>query len=74
VGWACALRIELAAAQEMLDEEHQDLPKIGEDVYLYRLGRIGEHNIILAGLPAGQMGSAPVTAVAMRMKSSFPNI
>jgi hypothetical protein len=25
VGWVCALPIELAAAQEMLDEEHEDL-------------------------------------------------
>jgi hypothetical protein len=26
VGWVCALPVELAAAQEMLDEEHQGLP------------------------------------------------
>ena len=25
VGWVCAFPVELAAAQEMLDEEHEDL-------------------------------------------------
>lgn len=74
VGWVCALPIELAAAQEMLDEEHQDLVQIGEDTNIYSLGRIGEHNVVLAGLPAGQTGIASATAVAMRMKSSFPCI
>lgn len=74
VGWVCALSIELAAAQEMLDEEHQDLLQIVEDANIYSLGRIGEHNIVIAGLPAGQTGIASATAVAMRMKSSFPSI
>jgi hypothetical protein len=27
VGWVCALPIELAAAQEMLDEEHDDFER-----------------------------------------------
>ena len=27
VGWVCALPVELAAAQEMLDEEHPDLER-----------------------------------------------
>jgi hypothetical protein len=27
VGWICALPVELAAAQEMLDEEHDDLER-----------------------------------------------
>lgn len=74
VGWVCALPIDLAAAQEMLDEEHQDLLQIGEDANTYSLGHIGEHNVVLAGLPAGQTGIASTTAVAMRMKSSFPYI
>lgn len=74
VGWVCALPIELTAAQEMLDEEHQDLPQNGEDANIYSLGRIGEHNVVLAGQPTGQMGIAPATAVAMQMKFSFPSI
>ncbi len=74
VGWVCALHIELAAARRMLDEEYQDLPQNGEDANIYILGRIGEHNVVLAGLPAGQTGIAPATAVAMQMKFSFPAI
>ncbi|RAO71649.1 uncharacterized protein BHQ10_007661 [Talaromyces amestolkiae] len=74
VGWVCALHIELAAAQEMLDEEHQNPLQIGEDANVYSFGRIGEHNVVIAGLPAGQTGIASATAVAMRMKSSFPCI
>ena len=55
VGWVCALPIELAAAQKMLDEEHQDFPQGAHESNLYTLGRIGNHNVVLACLPAGQM-------------------
>jgi hypothetical protein len=53
VGWVCALPIELAAAAEMLDEEHSDLSQGDNDTDLYTLGRIGEHNVVIACLPAG---------------------
>ncbi|GKZ27334.1 hypothetical protein AbraIFM66951_005102 [Aspergillus brasiliensis] len=56
VGWVCALPDELTAAQEMLDEEHQDLPPNHTDSNIYTLGSIGAHNIVLACLPAGQTG------------------
>lgn len=74
VGWVCALPIELTAAQEMLDEEHQDLPQFGNDANIYCLGSIGEHNVVLAGLPTSQTGIAPATAVALQMKSTFKAI
>lgn len=57
VGWVCAFSIELTAALEMLDEEHQDLPQDANDTNLYTLGRIGEHNVVLACLPEGQTGT-----------------
>ncbi|CAG5189832.1 uncharacterized protein ALTATR162_LOCUS12094 [Alternaria atra] len=51
VGWVCALPVELAAAQEMLDEEH-DTPRCGaHDTNLYTCGRVGEHNVVIACLP-----------------------
>jgi hypothetical protein len=56
VGWVCALPVELAAAQEMLDEEHQDLDHDANDTNIYTLGRIGEHNVVIARLPDGQTG------------------
>src|SRR5579871_6561646 len=74
VGWVCALSDEFTAAQEMLDEEHQDLPPNGNDANIYTLGRIGEHNVVLACLPAGQTGTNSAAAVAIQMKSTFPAI
>jgi nucleoside phosphorylase len=71
VGWVCALPIELAAAQEMLDEEHDDLDQDTNDSNLYTLGNIGKHNVVIACLPAGQTGNNSAAAVAVQMKSSF---
>ena len=59
VGWICALPIELAAAQEMLDEEDDDPRQYSPNSDLYTFGRIGDHNVVLACLPAGQMGPPP---------------
>jgi hypothetical protein len=64
VGWVCALPIGLAAAQEMLDEEHEDLEHDENDNNLYSLGRIGDHNIVIVCLPAGLIGNNPAAAVA----------
>ncbi|KAF2189282.1 hypothetical protein K469DRAFT_701911, partial [Zopfia rhizophila CBS 207.26] len=47
VGWICALPIELAAAQEMLDERDESLAQDNSDDNLYTFGRIGDHNIVL---------------------------
>ncbi|KAJ4251040.1 hypothetical protein NW762_011690 [Fusarium torreyae] len=74
IGWVCALAVELTAAQEMLDEEHQDLPQDADDINVYTLGRIGKHNIVLAALPAGLMGIASATAVAQQMRFTFRSI
>src|SRR2546423_13152648 len=74
VGWVCALPIELAAAAEMLDEEHQDLPQHANDTNLYTLGRIGEQNVVIACLPAGQIGTNSASAVAIQMKATFNSI
>ena len=71
VGWVCALPIELAAAQAMLDDKHANLPQNSDDANTYTLGRIGEHNVVLACLPAGQTGTNSAMAVAMQMKSTF---
>ena len=74
VGWVCALPVELAAAQEMLDEEDYGPPSDSNDPNSYTLGRIGEHNVVIACLPAGQTGIASAAAVALRMKSKFQSI
>ncbi|KAK6530745.1 hypothetical protein TWF281_007584 [Arthrobotrys megalospora] len=69
IGWVCALYIELAAAQEMLDDQYQDHNFGG-----YTVGRIGKHNIVMGCLPDGQTGNNSAAVVAIEMKSAFPSI
>lgn len=71
VGWVCALAIELAAAEEMLDEEHDTPTYSNQDTNIYTCGRIGEHNVVIACLPEGQMGTTSAATVATQMKSTF---
>jgi nucleoside phosphorylase len=73
VGWVCALSVELAAAQEMLDEEHDTPPSVAHDTNIYTCGRIGEHNVVIACLPEGQTGTNSAAAVAVQMKIAFPS-
>ncbi|RWA04108.1 hypothetical protein EKO27_g10996, partial [Xylaria grammica] len=61
-----------AAAGEMLDEELVDLPQNSTDSNMYSFGRIGEHNVVVACLPAGQIGTNSAATVASQMRSSFP--
>jgi nucleoside phosphorylase len=76
VGWVCALPVELAAAQEMLDEEHHDLERdpADNDENLYALGSIGGHNIAIVCLPAGCIGNNPAAAVSAQMRATFKAI
>ncbi|CAG8903301.1 unnamed protein product [Penicillium egyptiacum] len=74
VGWICALPLEMAAAQVLLDEIHEDLPVQPNDHNAYTLGSIGKHNVVIACLPYGQYGIASATTVAMQLLSSFRSI
>jgi nucleoside phosphorylase len=76
VGWVCALPVELAAAQEMLDEKHPDLEHdaADNDENLYVLGSIGGHNVAIVCLPAGRIGNNPAAAVATQMRATFKKI
>ncbi|KAH8882915.1 purine and uridine phosphorylase [Thozetella sp. PMI_491] len=77
VGWIAALASERAAAEAMLDEEHDkpsDFTRPPTDNNSYSWGRIGVHSVVIAALPAGMYGQVPATAVAKDMVSSFPNI
>jgi nucleoside phosphorylase len=76
VGWVCALPVELAAAQEMLDEEHHDLERNlhDNDENLYVLGSIGGHNVVIVCLPAGRIGNNPAAMVATQMRTTFKKI
>lgn len=74
VGWICALPLEMAAAQAMLDEIHDDLRTDPKDHNAYTFGKIGRHNIVIACLPFGVYGATSAVAVASQMQSSFPSI
>lgn len=71
VGWICALPCELAAAICMLDELHEGLPQPALDDNNYTLGSIGLHNIAIACLPSGAIGTVSATRVAERMRATF---
>lgn len=74
VGWICALAVELAASVAMLDEEFPSLPQAQGDSNTYTLGRIGQHNLVLACLPAGTTGTNAAAVTATNMPRSFPKI
>lgn len=72
IGWICALTIQTAAAKEILDESFgflgvQDI----SDPNTYTLGRIGQHNLVIACLPAGQYSNISATTVANNMVRTF---
>jgi hypothetical protein len=75
VGWICALPLEMAAARAMLDEPHgrpQEQHKSDQNTYY--LGRIGQHNVVVACLPSGVYGTTSTATVAVQMLSSFESI
>jgi nucleoside phosphorylase len=75
VGWICAIVTEFIAAQEFLDEEHDPPNSLAQnDENNYALGKVGNHNVVIAVLPQGEYGTTPATAVAKDMLSSFPNV
>jgi nucleoside phosphorylase len=58
----------------MLDESHRDLPQPLSDHNTYMLGRIGLHNVVIACLPKGEIGTTSAARVATRMSSTFTSI
>lgn len=72
VAWISPLEVEQLAAFEMLDEEHQALPQSSRDHNVYKLGRIANHNIVIAGLH--HAGNAPAATVVAQMRMTFPNL
>lgn len=72
IGVICALAVEKAAFVAMLDEVHEALPTPKDDDNSYTFGRIGDHNIVAACLPAGIMGNSPAVTMAKDMLRSFP--
>lgn len=74
VGWICALDVELAAAPGMLVDFHSPLVLPRNDSNSYTLGRIGDHNVAIACLPLGVMGTIAAAKVATRMLGTFADL
>ena len=75
VGWVCALPKELTAARALLNEEHKEFKiQVAQDDNSYVLGRIHEHNVVLACLPAGVYGTVSAATVANNMVKTFTGI
>jgi nucleoside phosphorylase len=72
IGIICALALEKAAVEALLDEEHPRLKNKEHDANNYALGRIRAHNVAIACLPAGLLGNGPAATVARDMVRSFP--
>jgi len=75
VGWVCSLPKEMAAARAMLDEEHGPMARQDiQDHNNYVLGRIHNHNVVIACLPAGVDGTNAAATVAANMPRPFPGL
>ncbi|KAL8708015.1 MAG: hypothetical protein Q9225_007664 [Loekoesia sp. 1 TL-2023] len=77
VGWICALKSELAAAKAMLDEEHGIIQEQdSQDKNTYSAGRVHEHNVVIACLPAGEDGVAAAahSRTTGRHRRSIPDL
>ncbi|OJJ66815.1 hypothetical protein ASPBRDRAFT_48327 [Aspergillus brasiliensis CBS 101740] len=71
IGWICALPIEVAAAQEMLDEEFESLDmQDPADANIYTLGRIGVHYIVITCL-SRFYGTTSATTATNHMMRAF---
>jgi nucleoside phosphorylase len=76
VGWICAIEPEYLAAQLCLDETHPCLTRrpSPNDTNTYILGKINNHNVVIACLPDGSYGTSSAANVATNMLHSFPNV
>ncbi|KAK6527292.1 hypothetical protein TWF281_010479 [Arthrobotrys megalospora] len=74
IGWICALPLEFTAATAILDDSHPDLARDDSDNNAYKFGRVGNCNIIIAGLPSGVYGTTSAAVVTSNLRRSFPSV
>ncbi|KAJ6037053.1 Pfs NACHT and Ankyrin domain protein [Penicillium herquei] len=77
IAWIAALPIERAAAEAMLDKEHAaptGFIRHKTDANVYTWGRVGEHNIVIASLAAGDYGTTSAATTASNLLASLPSI
>lgn len=74
IAWICALPLEIAAAEVMLDEIHQTLPNPPTDPNAYILGNLHGHHIVIACLPTGKCGTISAATTVAHLTSTFPRV
>ncbi|OJJ07541.1 hypothetical protein ASPVEDRAFT_142567, partial [Aspergillus versicolor CBS 583.65] len=74
VAWICALPLERAAAEVMLDEIHEPLPQPHTDSNAYVLGTLNGHHVVIACLPTGVYGTVSAATVMAHLISTFRHI
>jgi nucleoside phosphorylase len=67
----CPMGVELAPVRALLDDEHQRLT-ISRDQNAYQLGRIGQHNVIVAAMPV--IGNNAAATVVTQLLNDFPRV
>lgn len=75
VAWLTPLYFEAGAALAMFDEYH-GVPshKAPGQTIQYHLGRMGQHNVAIAGFPAGEVGISVAASIAAELMRDFPNL
>ncbi|EXK25028.1 hypothetical protein FOMG_18286 [Fusarium oxysporum f. sp. melonis 26406] len=74
IAWICALHFEMDAALAMIDEIYGQLLRCFNDNNAYMLGRIENHNIVIACLPHDQYGNNNAAHVLSNLTRTFPSI
>ncbi|TLD14369.1 uncharacterized protein PgNI_02690 [Pyricularia grisea] len=63
-----------SASATFFDEEHDNVDTVDSDKNIYLFGSIGTHNIVMASLPKGRIGTNPAASAIGDMARSFPNL
>ncbi|KAL2817194.1 quinon protein alcohol dehydrogenase-like superfamily [Aspergillus granulosus] len=66
--------LEMTAITTMVDRFFLPVRLPRADRNEYTLGRIGSHNVVIAGPPRGSQGKSAAAIVACRIQFSFPNV
>ncbi|KAJ5781037.1 hypothetical protein N7457_006197 [Penicillium paradoxum] len=74
IAWVCALKLEMEAAQAMLDVIHEPLLTDADDTNTYVLGSIKGHNIVIGCLLSYYPSPGSTAVVIANMMRSFPEI
>ena len=74
IGLVYVKPLEMHAITAMLDEHHESVPMRFGDDNEYTLGKIGNHNVAIAGPPRGAQGKVAIANIVSRICLTFKNI